>query len=59
MGGWISLWLASQPRNLDKIQGLMLIAPALNFIRPHYKQTYQKLSAQDQKSLDNGQVNIL
>ena len=56
MGGWISLWLASQEKFAEKISGLVVIAPALNFIRPHYELTYRGLSQEDRQRLDNGEV---
>jgi len=56
MGGWIGLWLASQPQFSRKISGLLLVAPAVNFFRPHYKLTYRQLPAQHQQSLDRGEV---
>ena len=37
MGGWIALWLASQKQFADKISGLLLIAPAVNFIRREFQ----------------------
>ena len=57
MGGWISLWLASQERLAHRISGMVLIAPALNFIRPRYHLIYSSLPADDQEMLDSGEVN--
>ena len=48
MGGWIALWLASQARYAGKISGLVLVAPAINFLRPHYLLTYSSLQSEDQ-----------
>ena len=56
MGGWIGLWLASQKQLADKISGLVLVAPAVNFLRPHYQQVYSNLPSQDQHRLDRGEV---
>ena len=56
MGGWISLWLASQERLADRISGMVLISPALNFIRPRYSLIYNSLPAEDQEKLDSGEV---
>ena len=56
MGGWIGLWLASQKQLADKISGLVLVAPAVNFLRPHYQQVYSNLPSQDQQRLDRGEV---
>ena len=56
MGGWISVWLASQSKVRDRISGVILIAPSLNFLYPHYQALYQKLPKEIQRSLDNGKV---
>ena len=56
MGGWISLVLASQEKFANKISGLILICPALNFIRPHYQQVYRNLSLEERERLDRGAV---
>ena len=56
MGGWISLWLASQEKFASKISGLVLIAPALNFIRPHYEEVYRNLPPKEKARLDQGAV---
>jgi len=56
MGGWISLWLASQEKFASKISGLVLIAPALNFIRPHYEEVYRNLPLEKRARLDQGEV---
>ena len=57
MGGWISLWLASQEKYKDRIQSLILIAPALNFLRPFYAEIVKKLPEEAQDILDRGEVN--
>ena len=56
MGGWISLLLASRSRLKQNIKGLVLIAPALNFIRPFYQQLYANSDENVQRALDNGEV---
>ena len=52
MGGWIALWLASQPQFADKISGLVLVAPAVNFLRDYY----ERLPTPSQRKLDRGEV---
>ena len=56
MGGWIGLWLASQREFAGKISGLVLVAPAVNFTRPHYQRVYSSLPATYQQRLDRGEV---
>ena len=56
MGGWVSLWLASRSRHRENIRGLILIAPALNFLRPFYQQIYQSAPSSVQSALDQGEV---
>jgi len=56
MGGWISLWLASKSQIREKIGGLILIAPGLNFLRPQFESIYKKLPSEVQSQLDNGKV---
>ena len=56
MGGWISVWLASQSKVRERIAGVILIAPALNFLYPQYLGVYQQLPKEIQQSLDNGKV---
>ena len=56
MGGWISLLLASQSKLKQKIKALVLIAPALNFLRPFYQQIYANSGEHVRRSLDNGEV---
>ena len=56
MGGWVSLWLASRSRLRENIRGLILIAPALNFLRPFYQQIYQSAPSSVQSALDQGEV---
>ena len=56
MGGWISLLLASRSKLRQNIKALVLIAPALNFLRPFYQQIYANSEEDIRRSLDNGQV---
>ena len=45
-----------QDKFADKISALVLIAPAVNFIRPYYQQSYNNMEKQDQDNLDRGEV---
>ena len=56
MGGWISLLLASRREFKDQIKGLVLVAPALNFFRPHYHQMAKELNLEQQATLERGEV---
>ena len=56
MGGWISLLLASRREFKDQIKGLVLVAPALNFFRPHYHQMAKELNLEQQVALERGEV---
>ena len=57
MGGWISLKMA----NLypDIIKGLVLIAPAVNFLRKKYKLWYDNASPEIQKDQDEGKAIVM
>ena len=57
MGGWITLAMAMKHPEL--IKGIILIAPALNFMRPYYLDLYNKCTLDDQKSLDAGKTVII
>ena len=59
MGGWISVALASKERYREKISGLLLIAPSLNFIRPYYQDLVSRLPQQGKDALDKGEVGPL
>ena len=59
MGGWITLWLASQPSLQEKIKSIILIAPGLNFLRPHYQQILQGCPEEIQKKLEDGGVHYM
>ena len=56
MGGWISLLLASRAETRELVKGLVLVAPALNFFRPHYHQMASELSVQQQAKLERGET---
>ena len=57
MGGWISLKMA----NLypDIIKGLILIAPAVNFLRKKYDLWYQQATPEIRKEQDEGKATIM
>lgn len=54
MGGWISLKMAVTMPEL--IKGMLLIAPATNFMRKKYQQEYHSLSKDQQSKLDKGET---
>ena len=56
MGGWISLWMASQEMYKEKIKSMMVIAPAVNFFRPFYADTFKKLSQEGKNKLERGEI---
>jgi len=56
MGGWISLLLATNPRYQELISGMVLVAPAINFFRPHYKQIVSGLPPEERARLEQGEV---
>jgi len=56
MGGWISLWLASQEKYKEKVKSLLLIAPAVNFLRPFYAEIVRKLPQEVQDKLERGEI---
>ena len=56
MGGWISLLLASKEETRELVKGLVLVAPALNFFRPHYHQMASELSVEQQAKLERGET---
>ncbi|KAG8240461.1 hypothetical protein J437_LFUL010799 [Ladona fulva] len=57
MGGWMSILVAMQIP--QRIQGMILIAPALNFFEKKYVQIYNILSPAQRKVLDRGDILIL
>jgi len=56
MGGWITLWLASQAQFKQKIESLIVIAPAVNFIRPYYAHVLKTLPKEAVEALDRGEI---
>jgi len=56
MGGWISLLLATRAETRELVKGLVLVAPALNFFRPHYHQMASELSVEQQAKLERGET---
>ena len=56
MGGWISLLLASRAETRELVKGLVLVAPALNFFRPHYHQMASELPVEQQVKLEKGET---
>jgi alpha-beta hydrolase superfamily lysophospholipase len=54
MGAWISLWLAAHSPLRNRIGGLVLIAPALNFFRPRFEQILRQLGSADRAALESG-----
>ncbi len=52
MGGWFSLRLAAE--HPDLVAGLLLIAPAINFIRPRYQAWYDSVSPDVRQNQDAG-----
>lgn len=57
MGGWISLKMASEFPNL--VKGLLLIAPAVNFLRPKYQEWYANTTKQNRQDQDDGKLTIM
>ena len=47
-----------QVRYADKISSLVMVAPAVNFIRPYYRHNYNNMEKQHQEKLDQGEVKI-
>jgi len=56
MGGWISLWLATQEKYKRKINNMMVIAPAVNFLRPFYAEMLKNLPKEAQETLEKGEI---
>jgi alpha-beta hydrolase superfamily lysophospholipase len=54
MGAWISLWLAARSPLRNRISGILLIAPALNFFRPEFARILCRVSAAERAALENG-----
>ena len=45
-----------QDKFAEKISSLVMVAPALNFIRPHYQHYYNNMEEEDRDKLDQGEV---
>ena len=56
MGGWLALWLASQERYRPRVASLLLVAPAVNFLRPHYSQLEASLAPEVVRRLHRGEL---
>jgi len=56
MGGWISMWLASQEKYKNKIESLVVIAPAVNFLRIFYADIVEKLPEDARDTLERGEI---
>ena len=54
MGGWITLYMAQ--KYPDIIKGVILIAPAVNFMKKAYLKWYDSCSSEDKKKLDSGET---
>ena len=57
MGGWISLKMANQFPS--KISAMILIAPAVNFLRPKYNDWLKDCSAQVKKEQEEGKAHVM
>ena len=56
MGGWITLYMAA--KYPDVVKGIVLIAPAINFMKKAYLKWYNSCSSEDRKRLDSGEIII-
>jgi len=54
MGGWISLYMAQKYPEI--IKGLILIAPAVNFMKKGFVEWYKACSEEDKSKLDSGET---
>ena len=52
------MWLASQEKYKEKVKSLLLIAPAVNFMRPFYAEIVRKLPQEVQDKLERGEVKL-
>jgi len=57
MGGWITLSLAQKYPEL--IKGVILIAPAVNFMRKGYLKWYNECTLEDKEMLDAGKTIVI
>ena len=56
MGGWLSL-VATRERAL-RVHGLVLYAPALNYVFPYYMRHREMLPEEVRKRLDAGDIHV-
>ena len=60
MGAWISLWLRTKSEISEKIKGLVLLAPALNFFIPQFEEIFKFLPTEIQNYLEvDGNVHYM
>ena len=57
MGGWLALVAAQRLK--EKVHGIVLWAPALNYVYPYYKRNKQQLPPLVQARLDSGEAHVL
>ena len=57
MGGWISLKMAQD--HPDLVQGLLLLAPAVNFLKPAYQNWYENSSQEVKNDQDAGKLTLM
>ncbi len=58
MGCWLSLVAAQSEELADRVHGLVLFAPALNYVYPYYKRHRDTLSGDTRKRLDSGDIHM-
>jgi len=56
MGGWISLLLAQNPKFKEKIKGMILISPALNFFMKYYGYLCSQLPKDAVERIEKGET---
>ena len=60
MGGWLSLAAAKHyPTIADRLVGMVLYAPALNYAYPYYQYHRDQLSEETRNRLDQGDIHVL
>jgi len=62
LGGWLSLVAAQrlmQESSEHLIHGMVIWAPAMNYVYPYYKRHKEQLPQEVQRRLDRGEVHIL